>query len=252
MCKFSSIRMAVMGVLFFAGNALAGDGARILFDQGHNQRFVIEEKGELQLSGFAGILRNQGAHVASTKQTLNDEALKDISALVISGPFESLKPEEVEVVVRYVERGGRLAVMLHIGSPLAGLLSRFDLDSSNSVLHERKNTIDRDINFRVSSLTASPLFVGLEQFSIYGGWALDPGKTGASLAQTSSAAWVDLDGNKALSKGDLSGIFTVVVSGTLGTGNFVVFGDDAIFQNRYLDENNSRLAANLGGWLVGR
>jgi hypothetical protein len=32
----------------------------------------------------------------------------------------------------------------------------------------------------------------------------------------------------------------------------VVFGDDAMFQNRYLDENNSRLAANLSGWLAGK
>ena len=253
MSNMSSKSIAILVALLWANCALAGDiGSRILFDQGHNQRFVIEEKGELQLSGLADIMRAQGAHVASTRKPLNDDSLKDATALVISGPFESLRPEEVEAVVRFIERGGRLAAMLHIGSPLTELLARLDLDHSNAVLHERNNVIDSNINFRVTALSASPLFAGVSHFSVYGGWALDPGKTGAQLAQTSADAWVDLDGDKVISKGDVSGVFTVVVSGRVGSGGFVVFGDDAIFQNRYLDENNRRLAANLAGWLTGQ
>ena len=126
------------------------------------------------------------------------------------------------------------------------------MDSSNAVLHERNNVIDTDNNFRITNLSSSPLFTGLKQFSAYGVWALDPGKAGITLAQTSADAWADLDGNKVLSKGDIIGAFNVVVSGTLGAGSFVVFGDDAIFQNRYLDKNNSKLAANLAVWLTGR
>lgn len=252
MCKIKRIRMVVMGIMLWAGGAIAAEsGPRILFDQGHNQRFLIEEKGELQLSKLADIMRDQGAQVASTKKPLLDDALIDISALVISGPFESLRPEEVEAVVRFIEKGGRLAAMLHIGPPLAGLLARLDLDHSNAVLHERNNIIDTDNNFRVTALSASPLFAGVTRFSVYGGWALDPGKAGTPLARTSPDAWADLDGDKQLSKGDATGAFTVAVSGALGTGSFVVFGDDAIFQNRYLDEDNGRLAANLSGWLTG-
>lgn len=245
--------MAVISLMFWAGSAHAIEGGvRILFDQGHNQRFLIEEKGDLQLSKLSDIMRGEGAQVASTKEPLSDDALKEISALVISGPFESLRPEEVDSVVRFIERGGRLAAMLHIGPPLAGLLTKLDLDHSNAVMHERNNVIDSDINFRVTALAGSSLFAGLTQFSAYGVWALDPGKSGIALAQTSADAWADLDGDKILSQGDVIGVFTVAVSGTLGAGNFVVFGDDAIFQNKYLDENNSRLAANLAGWLAGR
>lgn len=253
--KFAVAKVAKVALvaMLWAGSAFAAeDGARILFDQGHNQRFLIEEKGELQLSDFAGIMRGRGAEVASTRKPLNDDTLKEITALVISGPFESLRPEEVEAVVRFIERGGRVAAMLHIGPPLAGLLARLDLDHSNAVLHERRNVIDSDTNFRVTALSTSPLFSGLTHFSVYGVWALDPGKNGVSLAKTSADSWVDLDGDKALSNGDASGIFTVAVSGTRGSGGFIVFGDDAIFQNRYLDENNRRLAANLAGWLAGR
>jgi hypothetical protein len=230
----------------------AADKPQVLFDQGHNQRFVIEDKGELQLSRLAGIIGDNGAAVSAIKAQLSEETLKSARALVISGAFQNLDPAEIDAVAGFVERGGRLAVMLHIGAPLSGLLERLDVDHSNVVLHERNNVIDTDINFRVTNLAATPLFAGMSHFSLYGGWALNPGKSATALAFTSPEAWADMDGNKVLSKGDVVGDFAVVVSGTFGAGSFVVFGDDAIFQNRYLDEQNSRLAANLGNWLLGR
>lgn len=233
--------------------AVAGDSSvRILFDQGHNQRFLIEEQGPLQLSGLADIIRGQGANVTSAKSALSEETLKGVMALVISGPFETLSPDEVEAVARFLERGGRLAAMLHIGPPLAGLLARLDVDHSNAVLHEQRNVIDADINFRVRDLSADPLFSGLSQFSTYGAWALDPGAKARSIARSSPAAWVDMNGDRILSRGDITGVFPVVVAGTCGAGSFIIFGDDAIFQNRYLDDDNRTLATNLAAWLTGR
>lgn len=225
---------------------------KIVFDQGHNQRFLIGEKGDLQLSKLADVIRSRGAAVTATVASLNDESLQGVTALVISGPFESLQKDEVEAVARFVERGGRLAAMLHIGPPLASLLDRLDMDHSNAVLHERNNTIDKDINFRVKQLKQHPIFAGLSQFSVYGGWALKAGEGGIPIAHTSVEAWVDLDGDKLLSKSDAVGVFDVVVAGSLGAGSYLVFGDDAIFQNRFLDENNGKLAANLADWLMGR
>ena len=223
----------------------------VLFDQGHNQRFLIEEKGELQLSGLAEILRGSRVTVKSTKSALNAETLGACNALVISGPFAALLPEEVDAVIRFIEKGGRLAAMLHIGLPLAALLVRLDVDHSNAVLHERQNVIDADINFRVKELASEPLFSGISQFSLYGAWALDPGSSARSIARTSREAWVDLNGDKILSKGDVVGEFTVAVSGSYGAGSFIIFGDDAIFQNRYLDDDNRKLATNLAAWLAG-
>lgn len=249
----AALLMAAVTLLFSTVTAMAGgNGVQILFDQGHNQRFLIEEKGDLQLSGFAEIVRGKGASVTSTTKILDDGVLKNMTSLVISGPFASLRPEEVDAVARFIERGGRLAAMLHIGPPLSGLLARLDVFHSNGVLHERNNVIDSDINFRITGLPGSPLFAGLPQFSVYGSWALDPGKAGTALAQSSPEAWVDLNGDKVLSTGDAVGVFAVVVSGGLGSGSFIVFGDDAIFQNRYLDDNNSRLADNLAAWLTGK
>ena len=41
----------------------------------------------------------------------------------------------------------------------------------------------------------------------------------------------------------------LMVAGELGQGRFVVLGDDAVFQNRYLDESNRKLAIQLLDWL---
>jgi hypothetical protein len=64
-----------------------------------------------------------------------------------------------------------------------------------------------------------------------------------------SKAWVDYNGGKKLSRGDIVQLFGVVAAGRLGAGRFVAFGDDAVFQNRFLDDSNRRLATNLARWL---
>lgn len=239
--------------IVFIGRATASESKpTILFDQGHNQRFLIEGKGDLDLSKLSEHMQAKGFNVNSTKGKLSDETFKNISGLVISGPFEALKSEEVDAVVRYVGNGGRLALMLHIGSPLSSLIAALDADHSNVVLHERKNLIDVDTNFRVTNLSVSPLFDGVTQFSTYGCWALEPGKNAVPIAMTSPESWADLDGDKKLSKGDVIGVFNVIVSGKYKEGNFLIFGDDAIFQNRYLDENNKKLASNLADWMKGK
>jgi hypothetical protein len=52
-----------------------------------------------------------------------------------------------------------------------------------------------------------------------------------------------------MSANEVVGSVGVIVAGELGAGRFVVFGDDAIFQNKFLDEQNRRLAKNLARWL---
>jgi len=81
---------------------------------------------------------------------------------------------------------------------------------------------------------------------------LNPVGSASGLARTSPASWVDLNGDGVLSKGDAVGSFALIVSGTLGKGDFVIFGDDAIFQNRFLGDDNKKLAGNLGKWLTRR
>ncbi|MBT1073134.1 DUF4350 domain-containing protein [Pelotalea chapellei] len=246
------IPILLLSMLFLLPlNCLAKDDApRILFDQGHNQRFLIGEKGELQLSKLADTVRKQGAQVNSTTSPLSNETLGNCEALVISGPFAELTSEESDAVLHFLERGGRLAVMLHIGQPVAGLLARLNVEHSNAVLHERRNILDMDINFTINDLKKNPLFNGISQFSVYGAWALNPGPGSTAIASTSPESWVDLNGDKTFSKDDANGPFALVVWGNKGKGSFIIFGDDAIFQNRFLDKNNAALAVNLAAWLA--
>ncbi len=223
----------------------------LLFDQGHGQRFVVGKDGPLHLSRFAAILREEGFEVRVNESPLGAESLSGVDALVISGPFAGLKNEERETILDFLSKGGRVAIMLHIPAPLADLIHGLETDFTNYVLSEQENVIDGDPrNFRVKSLAGHPLFSSLGHFSLFGGWALmNTGKDARVIASTSEKGWVDLDGDKKLTRGDAVQPFGVVVEGSRGAGRFVIFGDDAIFQNKFLDEQNSQLARNLARWL---
>lgn len=223
----------------------------ILFDQSHDQRFVIEKDEPLHLYSLAAIMKGEGADVKSSKEPLSDALLANVNALVISGPFQPLTAQEVEAVLRFIERGGRAVFMLHIGMPFAELLHKLEVDFTNLPLFEQENIIDGNSkNFQVKSLEAGELFSSMDHFSAYGVWALmNTAPTARIVASTSPKAWVDLNGDGKLSRGDVMQQFGVAIMGEYGAGRFVVFGDDAIFQNRFLDEGNTKLAKNLARWL---
>jgi hypothetical protein len=225
--------------------------ATVVFDEAHGQRFLVEEHGPLDLSGLAAVAQEQGLLVKTSRQDISDNALSGVDALVISGPFAPLLPAEIDATLRFLNRGGRLCVMLHIGSPAAALLAQLNVAISNGVIRERENLIaDYPLNFHVTRLTPHDLTRQLDGFDAFGVWALmNLGDNAAIIAQTSPSAWVDLNGNQALDAGDAVQSFGVAVAGTFGKGRFVVFGDDAIFQNKFLIGGNAVLAKNLARWL---
>jgi hypothetical protein len=79
---------------------------------------------------------------------------------------------------------------------------------------------------------------------------MNTGSNATVIARTSPEASIDRSGDPATApKGALQS-FGVAVAGNFGKGQFVVFGDDAIFQNKFLDEENTLLARNLVAWLL--
>jgi len=243
--------LALALFMLLAIGSVAGAAPVLLVDQGHEQRFVVEKDGPLHLSQFAGVLKEEGFNVRVGSAPLSAESLAGVDALVISGPFASLQGKETEAVLEFLAHGGRLALMLHIPSPLAELIHRLDTDFTNYVLAEQENIIDNDTrNFQVKNLVGHPLFASLDRFSLYGGWALmNTGEKARIIASTSDRGWVDLDGDRKLTRGDAVQAFGVVVEGASGAGRFLIFGDDAIFQNKFLDVQNRQLARNLAQWL---
>jgi len=226
----------------------------VLFDEGHGQPFVITGERPLDLSALAGVFTAAGYEVRSAKQPFDAALLADCDALVISGAFQTLQAEEIAAVQEFIARGGGLAVMLHIAPPLAGLLQALEVDFSNGTLREHDQVIGGNPqDFRVNNLSSHPLTAGLSDFALYGVWALrGTAPTVAVVAQTGPHGWVDLNHDGKFGAGDPVQPFAVVVAGTTGEGRYVVFGDDALFQNRFLEGNNRMLAENLARWLLPR
>ncbi len=225
----------------------------VWFDQAHGQAFRIDRQGPLHLTDFARLLIEQGSIAETSRQPLDSGMLDQARALVLSGAFRPYSESEIEAVTGFLRRGGRLVVMLHIAPPVGNLLHRLGVDFSNGVIREQERILGGDpLNFQVVDLADHPVLAGLRRFNIYGGWALTSTGPGCRvIARTGPRAWVDLDRNRRLSRGDAMQRFGVAVAGNLGKGRFVVFADDAIFQNRFLPENR-RLAVNLARWLLGK
>ena len=230
----------------------SGRAPSVLFDEGHGQKFVTERKEALDLSGLAGVFRSRGAAVRAVHEPLAASTLKGADALVVSGAFAPLTPAEADAILGFLDRGGRVAIMLHIGQPVADLLHRLGVSISNGVIREQEGILEKDpMNFRATRFEPHPVTKGLKEFSVRGGWALLPAAPGVkAIASTSPRAWIDLNQDGVREEKDAMQAFALVVVGERGAGRFVVFCDDAIFQNQFLSGGNRRLAENLAGWLV--
>lgn len=224
----------------------------VLFDESHAQQFVIDKNGPLDLSGLAALYQNNGFTVTHHSEGLTRETLSAVDVLVLSGPFLPLTEAEIEAVLEFVDGGGGLAVMLHIAAPVANLLHRLDVDFTNGTLREMSKVIDDNaLNFKVSAMADHPVTANLDHFSVYGTWALRATAAHAMvLAETSKHAWVDRDRDNQLTEVDAMQKFGVMVVGKIGNGRYIVIGDDALFQNRFLDESNRQLAVQLINWLA--
>ena len=243
--------LILLSFLFITNYFFASDKKKILFDESHGQIFTINQTGDLQLSKLSAIFKNKGWEVNTCSSEITDEMLKGVDALIISGAFKPFSQPEIETIVRFIKNGGKLSIMLHIGPPVADLLHDLHVSISNGVIHETENIINNnDLDFNVTQLEKHSLLKGLKQLSVFGGWALLPtDETVKIIAQTQDKSWIDLNRNKIFNEGDAQQSFAIIVSGSVDIGKFVVFADDAIFQNRFLETHNSKLGSNLEKWL---
>ncbi len=225
----------------------------VLFDEAHGERFLTSHTGPLDLSNLGATFAQAGWNVRTLRATIDEASLATADAVVISGAFSPLAPAETRAIEKFLARGGRLAVMLHIAPPVDELLHHLNVAISNGVIREREHVLESDpFNFRVTDLQAHALTRNLDGFNIYGGWALQNLADNVQIvARTSARAWIDLNGDGVLNEHDAVQAFGVVLAGYTGRGWFAVFGDDAMFQNRFLVDGNLALAKNLATWLRG-
>lgn len=241
----------LLTVLLLINPVNAGDPPLVFFDQSHGQAFLADHNRPLDLSNLATIFREEGANVVTDQRKLNKSSLAQIDVLIISGPFIPFSDEEIEDISQFVRQGGRLAIMTHISQPVAKLLNQLGMAISNGAVNEQKNIINqKPRDFMITQMAHHPLTNGLDGFIVYGGWALLTKKGNLQIvASTSDESWIDLNRDGVLSPGDAKQSFGMVAVGSHGKGSIAVFGDDAIFQNRFLNGGNQALARNLARWL---
>lgn len=254
MMHLKLLSLSALFILFLTGTAIAGKNAPVvLFDAAHGEKFLPQEESPLALTRLSDLFVAAGFTIRSNKEPLTAARLTDVDAVVISGPFLPLTVEEIEILYNFVQRGGHLAVMLHVAPISANLLARFSVFHSNGVIREAEHAqIDGDaMNFQVINLGKEPLFRGVNHFAVYGCWALAAeGDAAQIVAASSNQAWIDLDNDRSFSMHDARQSFGVIALGEIGQGNFVIFGDDAIFQNHFLVGGNLHLAKNLVDRLI--
>jgi hypothetical protein len=248
----SHLGLAGLALSTCAAWAGAAGAPVVVFDEAHGQRFRAGASGPLDLSGLAAVATATGGSVQASREPLTAGRLAPVSLLVVSGPFAPPSEAEIDAAVRWVEQGGSLLVLLHIEPTLRDLLHRFGVSVSNGVIRETEGLLANEpLNFRVTRLEAHPVTSGLTSFAVYGAWALLPTGEGLTvLGKTSPTSWVDLDRDSRLGARDARQSFAVALAGLRGQGRLAVFGDDALFQNQYLQGANRTLAEQLMAWLL--
>lgn len=252
-------RYIISGMILMASLMIPGPFSvhagqnRVLFDEGHGQRFLVEGNSPLDLSGLSALFQDEGLLVKTSSGEITDKVLAEADALVISGAFAPFSPSETAAIINFIERGGRLCVMLHIGLPVAGLLSKLNVYISKGVVREGENIIEQqETDYYVTASPEHELMEGIERFRVFGGWALVSDNEHAEIiAQTSAKSWIDANMNNKRDAEEKSRPLGLAIAGKLGAGRFIIFGDDAIFQNRFLSEENSKLGKNVARWLKG-
>lgn len=244
-------RLALAALLLFAMTCTAvaaGKSPVVLFDEAHGEQFLPLQEGTLALTELGRIFTAQGFTIRSAKEPLTPALLAEVDAVVISGPFTPFATTEIDALYAFVEQGGHLSIMLHVAPITSQLLSRFGVIHANGVIREDPTAqIDGEaINFRVTRLAQEPLFAGIAHFAAYGCWALaTEGSLARIVASSGENSWIDLNKDRRYSEQDAMQSFGIIALGEVGKGNFVIFGDDAIFQNRFLTGTNRQLAENL-------
>ena len=247
----SKVALFILLHSFILGAQAEDKKPTVMFDQGHGQKFLVEKEGDLQLSKLSALFKEVGYTVKPSAGMITDEAVKGTSVLVISGAFAPFNDVEIDAIIRFVDAGGKLCIMLHIPQPVAGLMSRLQVYASNGVILEKENLINNEPkNFLITKMDQHAITKGMQEFAVHGGWALiSDSKQGKIIARTGAEAWIDLNRDGKFNNTDVQESFGVAIAGTFGRGQYVVFGDDAIFQNMFLEGGNMALGKNLVKWL---
>ncbi|MBI5491765.1 MAG: DUF4350 domain-containing protein [Deltaproteobacteria bacterium] len=221
------------------------------FDDSHAEIFSPLKSGPLHFSEFYGMIKSAGKEVSINRDPITPLALERVRTYIIAGPSMQIKPDEIAALNSFVERGGRLLVLIHVSEPVARLTESFGIIVSNFVLSESNDTIGNEPqDFFVTSFLPHPVTEGVKRLAFYGSWALLPEGRSSSVAATSAGSWADTDGDGLRGEGEPEEAFSVAAVTERGLGRVAVIADDAPFTNLFMKEaDNERFVKNIIKWL---
>jgi hypothetical protein len=237
--------------------AVDPDGRVVLFDYSHNNQFNFAE-----LDPFLEDLNLRGARAEIVQDTYDPgelplyERLKYASAYVVIAPQASFSPTTVELIERFVDRGGRLLV---ISDPTRNLydyyyeyfsesyiseafmadslLAPFDISYANDFLY---NLIENEGNFRhvffhqfaedeLTDNLSELVFYGARSIQTNSGTALITGDEQTRSSQTSA------DADLAVAVRSLDGSVVAIGDFTFLTAPYNQVADNQIFIDHLID-----------------
>ena len=117
----------------------SGEKARVCFLTGHGELSLEDAQGT-GLGTIKSSLENQQYEVETLNLSTEEEPSVpgDCAALIIAGPTEPIRQEEMEAIVAYAQQGGNLMVALEIGGPdFAELLEPYGLRARDGMVYDR-------------------------------------------------------------------------------------------------------------------
>ena len=252
--------------------ALRKQGQAVYFLEGHGEHGINESLRQ-GYSELRAILEREG-YMPKAIRMLNGEPVPaDAAVLVVAGPKQSLLPAEQDSVRRYLERGGRVAVLAdpQINTGLETLLGEWGITLGQGVVVDQGSRtfggsftlplvtiytvheIVRELRLPTLFPEARPIQVDLKS-STYAGTA---------LAQTSNQSWSELtpaaspptyDENR-----EQKGPFALAVASQprdgiqdiKGSPRLIVIGDSDFLSNLYVNFSGNRdMFLNMLNWLV--
>ena len=154
------------------------------------------------------------------------------AAIVIIGPSKTFTAAEGAYVRDFLERGGVVVLADDFGtgnSLLANLntTSRFTNDLVVDLAFEKKP----EFAVAFDIVQGSPLTKNVSMLLLNYPSAITPSPDAETLARTSAASWVDLDGDQFKDPGEQAGPFTLLTVERIGGGTLVLLSDPSIMIN---------------------
>ncbi|MBI4394812.1 MAG: GldG family protein [Candidatus Omnitrophica bacterium] len=247
---------------------------RITFATGHGGASLSEANEKVGYGLLRQKLIDSNYEVQETV-LMRDGISKGTDLLVLGGPRVDLLPEEIQVIKKYLERGGNLLVLMDPvdsgeGKNLKQFLLEYGVELGDDVIVDKLSKlfgadylIPLISEYRPHAITQGfrltsffPIARSVRRAKeVPGGFEI------TEIALTGSGSWAetnlkDLGDGKAQfdEKKDNLGPISVAVSvqKTKGKGRLVVFGDSDFVTNGYLNlSGNKDLILNTIAWLSG-